>query len=43
MPETDTTEQVLVSYAHADNKPAVKGQDGWVKAFHYALMSRVHF
>src|SRR5579863_3543422 len=32
---------VFISYAHLDNEPALKGQDGWIDDFHHALSVRV--
>src|ERR1017187_2810475 len=32
---------IFISYAHLDNEPALKGQDGWISSFHRALEVRV--
>jgi hypothetical protein len=32
---------IFISYAHLDNEPALKGQEGWISSFHHALEVRV--
>ena len=34
-------EDIFISYAHIDNQPLLKGQEGWITAFHQALEIRL--
>ena len=33
--------EIFISYAHLDNEPLVRGDDGWISNFHRALEIRV--
>lgn len=34
-------EDIFISYAHIDNQPLLKGQEGWITTFHQALEIRL--